>query len=179
MGPVRAQLNDGGIFIKTKNQDFTVGKSVHMKASSSPSFPAASTFSQTLNVAYFAAEIKTNLDKTMFQEAAATARELKTNVREAVYVLLCEWLDMPPIDPRMTDIDDVIVLRRAKRLNSNVRANFSTSAGRQAARIAFVNHVEGHPLHERPFKRLLHKMNEAFPDQFNISEDAVLDRGYF
>lgn len=49
------------------------------------------------NIAYLACECKTNLDKTMFQEASATALDLKSTVPSAKYLLLCEWLDMTPI----------------------------------------------------------------------------------
>ena len=38
---------------------------------------SASTLLAYIPISYFATEIKTNLDKTMFQEAAATAGELK------------------------------------------------------------------------------------------------------
>lgn len=46
------------------------------------------------HIAYVAAECKTNLDKTMFQEAAATALDVKSAVPGANYYLLCEWLDI-------------------------------------------------------------------------------------
>ena len=115
----------------------------------------------------------------MFQEAAATAAELKTSVRESIYVLLCEWLDMPPIDSRMTDIDRVILLRRAKRLPSNIREAFSSSEGRQNNRTLFADYIERHPLSLESFKSLLTMMNEAFPMVVSLSETTVLQRGYF
>ena len=115
----------------------------------------------------------------MFQEAAATARELKTNVRESIYFVLCEWLDMPPIDTRMTDIDRVVLLRRAKRLSSNVRAEFSTYTGRQSARNIFLNQLDDHPLSFESFKLVVNALNDAFPLNVNESEEAVLSRGHF
>lgn len=177
VGPVHAPLKDGGIFIKTKNQDFTVGRKLFLRACPSGRFEDP--VSTDLNVAYFVSEIKTNLDKTMFQEAAATARELKSSVGDAVYVLLCEWLDMPPIDTRVTDIDEVIILRRARRLGSQVRAQFSSLEGRRAARDQFERHLTDNPLSVPSFQRLIEKLNSSFPEDRGIDEGNVLHRGYF
>ncbi|WP_048438599.1 Bpu10I family restriction endonuclease [Caenimonas sp. SL110] len=179
IGPLAATLGEGGVFIKTKNQDFTVGRRLFMRTSTSNEFPAATTLTSVLNIGYFVAEIKTNLDKTMFQEAAATARELKASVHEAVYVLLCEWLDMPPIDTRVTEIDRVILLRKGKRLSSSVRENFSSYAGRQAARAAYVTHLTNHPLSVDSFRMVIKMMQDAFPEERVLNEGTVLNRGYF
>lgn len=177
IGPVYAPLSNGGIFIKTKNQDFTVGRKLFLRACSTGSFEEP--LSTHFNVAYFVSEIKTNLDKTMFQEAAATARELKSSVGDAVYVLLCEWLDMSPIDTRVTEIDEVIILRRAKRLGSQVRADFSTIEGRRIARNMFEQHLDNNPLSVEAFERLIAKLQTSFPEVRGLNEGDVLNRGYF
>jgi len=52
----------------------------------------------------------------MFQEAAGTAARLKQGVPTAKYFLLVEYLDMIPEDPRTTEIDNVFLLRHARRL---------------------------------------------------------------
>jgi hypothetical protein len=120
-------LNSGGVFLKLKDQDFAVSKSHHMTITDHlRTDPNA--FRSSFVVSHFATEIKTNLDKTMFQEAAQTAAELKQAVPGSRYILLCEFLDMTPITTKLTSIDEVIVLRKAKRLVSNVRAQFSTYA---------------------------------------------------
>lgn len=178
IGPITTQLDDGGIFVKTKDQDFTVGRQLYLKASTSKMYEK-NTYETKLNIGYFVSEIKTNLDKTMFQEAAATAKELKSNVKDSRYVLLCEWLDMTPIDTRMTHIDNVILLRQAKRLNSNVRANFSTAEGRKQSRVEFINHLETNPLSLKSFELIVSLLNEAFPDISELSEESVLQQGYF
>jgi hypothetical protein len=49
------------------------------------------------NLGYVCAECKTNLDKTMFQEAVATSRDLKIAVPNSLYFLICEFLDMTPL----------------------------------------------------------------------------------
>jgi len=179
IGPLKAALNAGGIFVKKKDQDFTVGKTLFLRASNKKEFDQEQDFQQKLSIAFFVAELKTNLDKTMFQEAAATAQELKTNVIDAQYFLICEWLDMPPIDTRSTAIDEVLVLRRAKRLNSGVRANFSTVAGRTANRADFEKHLVDNPLSIECFRRIVSKLNEAFPDDITTAEEDIVKRGYF
>jgi hypothetical protein len=68
------------------------------------SFDAGTTFDTSMNVAYLAAECKTNLDKTMFNEGLETSRALKQAVASARYLLICEWLDMKPIDTKLTPI---------------------------------------------------------------------------
>lgn len=74
-------------------------------------------------------ELKTNLDKTMYQEASATAHDIKLAVTGAKYYLLCDFLDMTPISTATTDIDEILIVRKAKRINSNIRKEFSTYAG--------------------------------------------------
>ncbi len=177
IGPVHAPLSQGGLYIKTKNQDFTVGRKLFLRACSTGRFDAC--LNTSFNVAYLVSEIKTNLDKTMFQEAAATARELKSSVGDAVYVLLCEWLDMPPIDTRVTAIDEVIILRRARRLGSQVRSAFSTLAGRRAKRDFVERQMRDNPLSTPAFERLVEKLNASFPEDRGIDEQDVLNRGYF
>jgi hypothetical protein len=85
----------GGLKIRSKDQDFTISRPLYLKASHSPDF--ADAVEEATHLAYVAAECKTNLDKTMFQEACATARDLKATIPGAKYLLLCEWLDMKPI----------------------------------------------------------------------------------
>ncbi len=136
-------------------------------------------FEANFFVSHFATEIKTNLDKTMFQEASQTAAELKRAVPGSRYTLLCEFLDMTPITTKLTSIDEVIVLRKAKRLGSNVRAEFSTAAGRQQARKAYDEFLAKNPLQLECFERFVWHLNECFPEKEEDAEDVVLGRGYF
>ncbi|MEZ2418814.1 Bpu10I family restriction endonuclease [Luteibacter sp. RCC_6_2] len=171
-------LNAGGAYIKFKDQDFSVSKSHKIKITDEPANGAAA-FETKFSVSHFAAEIKTNLDKTMFQEASATASELKRAVPGSKYILLCEYLDMTPITTKLTSIDEVIVLRKAKRLASNVRAGFSTAAGRQAVRKNYEKFLESNPLHIECFARFIWHLSECFPEKEEDAEDVVLGRGYF
>ena len=170
-------LNAGGVQLKTKDQDFSVAKMHRITISNEPE--NGSSFSKRFSVSHFATEIKTNLDKTMFQEAAQTANELKRAVPGARYVLLCEYLDMTPITTKLTSIDEVVVLRKAKRLGSNVRSQFSSAAGRRGARVAYERFLNENSLHLGSFERFLHHLNECFPEAEEDSADTVLARGYF
>lgn len=170
-------LNSGGVFLKHKDQDFAVSKPHRMTITEIP--PTTSSFNTSFVVSHFATEIKTNLDKTMFQEASQTSAELKRAVPGARYILLCEFLDMTPITTKLTSIDEVIVLRKAKRLASNVRAEFSTFAGRQRARDTYERFLNAHPLQPSCFERFIWHLNDCFPELAEDTEDVVLGRGFF
>jgi len=122
--------------IKEKDTDFTLGKSIFYKFSSVPEFGDAHTQSGTLTLAVLAAECKVNLDKTMFQEAAGTAARLKQGCPMSRYYVLVEYLDMEPEDCRLTAIDNVFLIRHAKRLPFGKRNDYD-----------YVNkHHKGHPI---------------------------------
>jgi hypothetical protein len=174
--PVMA-LSEGGANLKTKNQDFSITRKHNMVISQSDK--PADRFSEDFHVSYFASEIKTNLDKTMFQEGAATAAELKKSTTGSRYILLCEWLDMKPISTKLTAIDEVIILRRSKRIGSDIRSNFSTAQGRAECRDWFERFLDDHPLCIESFKRFVFHLNECFPDADHDAEDIVLGRGFF
>jgi hypothetical protein len=163
--------------MKLKDQDFSVSKSHRLLITDDPANGNA--FEAKFSVSHFATEIKTNLDKTMFQEASATAAELKRSVPGSRYILLCEFLDMTPITTKLTSIDEVIVLRRAKRLAANVRSDFSTAAGRQKARAEYERFLAKFPLQIECFERFIWHLNECFPESEEDAEDVVLGRGYF
>ncbi|HRF93977.1 MAG TPA: Bpu10I family restriction endonuclease, partial [Aggregatilineales bacterium] len=114
-----SQESGAGIKLRQKNQDFVISRPLYLQASHFSDWRDSITH-QT-QIAYLAMECKTNLDKTMFQEASATASDLKLSVPSAKYYLLCEWLDMTPISSSTTAIDEVLILRKAKRLPSNIR----------------------------------------------------------
>lgn len=109
-------LSKPRIEIKEKDQDFTIGKSVFYKFSSDANFKNEQTIDGRLFLAVLAVECKVNYDKTMFQECAGTAARLKQGCPVSRYYTLVEYLDMQPEDTRLTSIDNVFLLRKAKRL---------------------------------------------------------------
>ena len=164
----------GGMWLREKDHDFAISAKLFIQTSHYPDFREDVT-AETY-IAYMAAECKTNLDKTMFQEAAATALDVKTAVPGAKYYLLCEWLDMTPINTSTTAIDEIIILRKAKRLPSNVRGQFSTMAGRQTNRAMFTEYLDSHPFSVETFTRFLDYLRKMLDDD---EEGDVLIRGYF
>lgn len=104
------------IVLKRKDQDFTIGKSIYYQFSPNKKFDKKITANGKLFLAVLAAEVKVNYDKTMFQECAGTASRLKQGCPLSKYYALVEYLDMQPEDVRLTDIDNVFLLRKAKRL---------------------------------------------------------------
>ena len=104
------------VILKVKDQDFTIGKAIHYKFSSDADFSSPKTVDGKFYLAVLAAECKINYDKTMFQECAGTAARLKQGCPIAKYYALVEYLDMQPEDTRLTEIDNVFLLRKAKRL---------------------------------------------------------------
>ncbi len=83
------------------------------------------------------------------------------------------------ITTKLTSIDEVIVLRKAKRLASNVRAEFSTASGRRKARTTYVAHLQRNAIKMECFQRFIWHLNECFPENAEAEEDVVLGRGYF
>jgi hypothetical protein len=111
------------VILKVKDQDFTIGKAIHYKFSSDPGFTANKTVGGKFHLAVLSAECKVNYDKTMFQECAGTAARLKQGCPIAKYYALVEYLDMQPEDTRLTEIDNVFLLRKAKRLPFEKRSS--------------------------------------------------------
>ena len=162
--------------IRSKDHDFAVAIPLFLKASHNQEF--SNSREERTNLAYLAVEIKTNLDKTMFQEASATANDLKLALPSSQYFLLCEWLDMTPISTAVTAIEEVIVLRKAKRMSANVRGNYATASGRVQNRNAFEQHLDGHPFAPDAFRRFLSHI-ERLLSAGNDDEQHALERGWF
>jgi hypothetical protein len=166
----------GGLAIKTKNQDFAIAKPLFLRASHRADFSESVT--QQTYISYVAAECKTNLDKTMFQEACATAHDTKSAVAGARYYLLCEWLDMSPQSTAPTDIDEIIILRKAKRLNSNVRTHYSSARNRQRLRGEYLGFLQANPFRVEMFQRFIRHIRELILNEQPV-ETSVLQVGYF
>lgn len=168
----------GGLRIRAKDQDFAISKKIYIKASHSANFDIGKVLNTSTNLAYVAAECKKNLDKTMFQEGCATARDVKSAVAGAKYFLLCEWLDMTPLSTAPTDIDEIIILRKSKRINSNVRDVFNTFAARQSKRAAYYQYLKEHPFQVDMFERFVNHIQKLLNHE-QLIEENVLSLGYF
>ncbi len=168
----------GGLSIKTKDQDFSMSRTLYLRSSYTPTFDAEKTVTATTHLGYVMAELKTNLDKTMYQETSATAHDIKLAVTGAKYYLLCDFLDMTPISTTTTDIDEILIVRKAKRISSNIRKEFSTYAGRQANRTWYVDYLTKNPYSVDIFKRFVEHIFSQMRNE-DLIEESVLDLGYF
>jgi hypothetical protein len=113
------------IVLKQKDQDFTIGKSIYYKFSPDNGFANKMTLDGKIFLAVLATEVKVNYDKTMFQQCSGTASRLKQGCPLSKYYALVEYLDMQPEDVRLTDIENVFLLRKAKRLPYEKRSDYA------------------------------------------------------
>lgn len=174
---IRTSTGSPGVLARTKDQDFTISKRLYLSASFHPDH-SENVDHLEANLGYLCAECKTNLDKTMFQEACATAHDVKTAVPGARYLLLCEWLDMTPISTAGTDIDEVLIFRKAKRIGSQIRSAFSTREGRASRRAEYAKYLADHPFAPEVFERFLSHIKVLLEDR-TPEEGDVLGQGYF
>ena len=168
----------GGMMIKTKNHDFSMSRRIYLRTSFDENFAPSRTRSLETSLGYVLAELKTNLDKTMFQEASASAHEAKLAVPGAKYYLLCDYLDMQPISTAITDIDEILILRKAKRIHASARQAFNSSAGRRARRDWYVGFLQEHPYATDVFRRFLSHVTLLMSDG-GLEEESILKTGYF
>ena len=156
------------VMVKVKDQDFTIATPIHYRFSASEEFSADVTATGTFALAVLATEIKLNLDKTMFQEAAGTAQRLKQGCPVAKYFLLVEYLDMVPEDTRLTEIDNVYLLRKVKRLPAPLRANIDRLE---------TQHLD-HPILSEVMWAYVQQI-QSFIDAAWFDPDEALKRGAF
>lgn len=166
----------GQASLRTKDQDFVLGKRLFMMTSFDRDFESAERIEAHLG--YVCAECKTNLDKTMFQEAVATSRDLKIAVPSSLYFLVCDFLDMTLVSIASTHIDDVLIVRKAKRMNSNVRQQYRTAEDRRNNRDGYVQFLEESMYHLDVFQRMIDKI-QTMADDTDPTSGNVLNRGYF
>ncbi|MEA5467347.1 Bpu10I family restriction endonuclease [Spirulina sp. 06S082] len=162
--------------IRSKDQDFILGKKLYLKTSFEPNFQQYQLIESHLG--YICAECKTNLDKTMFQEAVATSRDLKIAVPGSLYFLICEFLDMKPVSIVSTQIDDVLIVRKSKRMSANLRQEYKTPEARYIHRSEYEEFLDSSKYYADVFQRMIDKIQTIIDDS-SPSIDRVLDRGHF
>ena len=162
--------------LRTKDQDFVLGKRLYMMTSFDKDFTQSEVIESHLG--YVCVECKTNLDKTMFQEAVATSRDLKFAVPSSLYFLVCEFLDMTPVSITSTQIDDVLVVRKAKRMSSNVRQEYRSAEARRKHRQAYIEFLESAKYYTDVFQRMIDKI-QSMVEETDPETDKVLKQGHF
>ena len=166
----------GRASLRTKDQDFVLGKRLFIMTSFEKDFDDAERIESHLG--YVCAECKTNLDKTMFQEAVAMSRDLKIAVPSSLYFLVCEFLDMTPVSITSTHIDDVLIVRKAKRMSSNMRQEYRTARDRKAHRDEYIKFLKTSKYYADVFQRMIDKI-QSVAAAADPAADTVLKRGHF
>lgn len=162
--------------IRTKDQDFILGKKLFIKSSFNENFNDSKLISSHLG--YICAECKTNLDKTMFQEAVATSRDLKIAVPSSMYFLVCEFLDMTPVSINSTQIDDIYIVRKSKRISSNIRQEYRTPELRRKHRSEYADFIDQSKYYPDVFEKMIKRIESTLDDK-NPELGGVLERGSF
>lgn len=166
----------GEPILRTKNQDFILGKKLYVKTAFDREFTNFKLLESHLG--YVCAECKTNLDKTMFQEAVATSRDLKIAVPSSLYFLVCEFLDMTPVSIAATQIDDVLIIRKARRIPANIRQEYKTPELRKKYRQQYADFLDASKYYPDVFQRMIDKI-QTLIDDTDPNLDRVLERGHF
>ncbi|MDY7015192.1 MAG: Bpu10I family restriction endonuclease [Cyanobacteriota bacterium] len=85
---------------------------------------------------------------------------------------------MTPVSIISTQIDDVLIVRKAKRMSSNIRQDYRTSEERQSHRQEYVRFLDSSKYYPDVFQRMIDKI-QALIDETKPSMENVLDRGHF
>jgi hypothetical protein len=85
---------------------------------------------------------------------------------------------MTPVSITPTHIDDVLIVRKAKRMSSNVRQEYRSAKERKAHREEYVEFLESAKYYADVFQRMIDKI-QGLIDVADPEMDAVLKKGYF
>jgi len=176
LSSLSSQGFDGLPYLHTKAHDFILGRPLYITTSFEKNPKNIEPLQSYLG--YVCAECKTNLDKTMFQEAIATSRALKMAVPYSLYFLICEFLDMSPISITSTFIDDVLIVRKAKRMPSNIRQEYLTAKTRKQKRMEYIDFIDSSQYYPDVFQRMIDKIKNVLNNS-DPKIGSVLERGHF
>ena len=83
-----------------------------------------------------------------------------------------------PFSTAPTDIDEVILLRKAKRINSNIRTHFATYKGRLDYRDYYIQYLENNSFRIEVFEHFINNIRNLLNNE-GLDESNVLEVGYF
>jgi len=85
---------------------------------------------------------------------------------------------MTPVSTAPTDIDEVLILRKAKRISSNIRSSFSTHAGRMEKHDWYRGFLLSFPFSVDVFQRFVGHIESLINNEDPV-EANVLEDGFF
>lgn len=101
-------LHDVEVAVNQKDQDFAIYRPLHMEINGK---------SFSINMPALAIEVKTYLDKTMYEGAVATAEKIKSGNPYTLFFVVTETYDVSfDVDPAYSRLDQIFVLRKSKRV---------------------------------------------------------------
>ena len=77
-----------------------------------------------------------------------------------------------------THIDDVLIVRKAKRMSSNVRQEYLTAGAREKRRAEYIDFIDSSKYYPDVFQRMIDKIKSLLDDTDPHIGD-VLKQGYF
>jgi hypothetical protein len=177
--PISLALREEGasrtprLVIDKKRQDFVIGRALTIWLGLDGDGSASGC---SIVMPLMTAEIKTNLDATMWSEIAASATRTREVAPAAHCLVVTEWLDMQQRSRLGTGITDVLILR-GKRTGASARASLADPDWRAANRAEMIERHTGAPLRRDVLRRFVDHAIEAI-DGANDTLDAVR-RGHF
>jgi Bpu10I restriction endonuclease len=118
-GSYQEMLANANVLVEKKDHDFAIGirLSVDFKC-----LGQQTSQSETWDLPTVAIECKTYLDKTMLQDAATAAEQLKYRNPSALYIVVAEWLKLAEnVNLKKFKIDQIYVLRKQKNTDREFR----------------------------------------------------------
>ncbi len=85
---------------------------------------------------------------------------------------------MTPVSITPTNIDDVLIVRKSKRMSSNVRQEYRTAKERQDHRNEYVQFLESAKFYADVFQRMIDKIQRVV-DATDPELETVLKKGHF
>ena len=85
---------------------------------------------------------------------------------------------MTPVSITSTQIDDVLIVRKAKRMSSSVRQEYRSADERQKHRQEYVEFLDSSQFYPDVFQRVVDKI-QALIDDTTPETNRVLDQGHF
>lgn len=89
-----------------------------------------------------------------------------------------EFLDMTPPSITSIHIDDVLLVRKVKRMSSNIRQEFRSAEDRRVNRGEYINFLETAKYHVDVFQRIIDNI-QTMADDSDPTAKKVLKRGFF
>lgn len=96
----------------------------------------------------------------------------------AKYYLIYDFLDMKPISTATTDMDEILITRKAKRINSNIRKEFSSYDGRMNFKKYYTEFLLDNTYYSDVFQRFIEHIFSQIKNEELIESD-ILKIGYF